>query len=494
MSFRNTPTPYNLIKHNSPVPSLPPLPLPNQAPTNIPAPEVTSDRTAALEQENRQLREEYDSIKRLLQTVAIEKTSTPKNGSNPSTPKAKNPLKSVTPAKLKKETPDHDLDTVPLDHVGKKLLQSCYDLARCLMRRRKATEPVPAPPTIHERDRIEGFFNVCDTPPNDSAGPRIQQREVVPIEGSPKVDNDYVQYIHATMQRWGISRFTMDWDQNWDNRFNQIMSQFFLRVWKWGLACNRFGLPAQHEASKINMDEHTLMAIYWRHCKSLRRYFKRGKKGGEKLAQDQTKNTARQSLKRKSVARQLYLQQQGVHPNFIEPFDEKSVNSDDELVVEDEVVVALAKTPFWRSHKATAFIEWIERRRRTQKVVIGKTGGFGNQAALRPRRRPTPEIVHENCRIPVGLPQDFYSEAFLQTLSFADKKLLEIGPNLFDMIDDFDFIIPACEGNFHHYPDKAHIEYAAQANDESDDEGEGEVEFLAEDGIEVKIEEDEEML
>ncbi|POV94866.1 hypothetical protein PSHT_15982, partial [Puccinia striiformis] len=443
-------------------------------PHQHPCPEVTSDRTAALEQENRQLREEYDSIKRLLQTVAIEKTSTPKNGSNP-TPKAKNPLKSVTPAKLKKETPDHDLDTVPLDHVGKKLLQSCYDLARCLMRRRKATEPVPAPPTIHERDRIEGFFNVCDTPPNDSAGPRIQQREVL-----------ITIMCNTSMQPCDDGNLSLynDWDQNWDNRFNQIMSQFFLRVWKWGLACNRFGLPAQHERQKLTWTN-TLLWRYTGHCKSLRRYFKRGKKGGEKLAQDQTKNTARQSLKRKSVARQLYLQQQGVHPNFIEPFDEKSVNSDDELVVEDEVVVALAKTPFWRSHKATAFIEWIERRRRTQKVVIGKTGGFGNQAALRPRRRPTPEI-----------------SAFLKTStpkhsskhSACDKKLLEIGPNLFDMIDDFDFIIPACEGNFHHYPDKAHIEYAAQANDESDDEGEGEVEFLAEDGIEVKIEEDEEML
>ncbi|POV96033.1 hypothetical protein PSHT_15340, partial [Puccinia striiformis] len=159
------------------------------------------------------------------------------------------------------------------------------------------------------------------------------------------------------------------------------------------------------------------------------------------------------------IACQLYLEQQGVHPNFIEPFDIQSVKSNNELVVEDKVVVALAKTPFWCSPKATAFIEWIERKRQTQKVI------------------------------PVGLPQDFYSEAFLHTLSSASQKVLAMGPNLFDMIDNFDFIIPACKGNFHHYPEQAHIEYMAQANNESDDEGKGKVEFLANDNIEIKIEE-----
>ncbi|POV96028.1 hypothetical protein PSHT_15339 [Puccinia striiformis] len=130
----------------------------------MPAPEATSDRTAALEEENRHLKEDYDSIKWLLQIVAMEKTST-----------------------LKNETPDHDLDTVPLDHVGKKMLQSCYDLAQCLMRHRKATEPVCAPPTTHEHSRIEGFFDVCDTPPNDSAGSQIQQLFSLALEVGPRL-------------------------------------------------------------------------------------------------------------------------------------------------------------------------------------------------------------------------------------------------------------------------------------------------------------------
>ena len=68
--------------------------------------------------------------------------------------------------------------------------------------------------------------------------------------------------------------------------------------------------------------------------------------------------------------------------------------------------------------------------------------------------------------------------------------------NLFNMIDDFDSILPACDVNFHHYPNEAHINYTAQnqASEEGSDE-EGEVEFLANSDTNlVKIEEDEEML
>ncbi|MBW0565653.1 hypothetical protein O181_105368 [Austropuccinia psidii MF-1] len=93
------------------------------------------------------------------------------------------------------------------------------------------------------------------------------------------------------MHQWGIPRFTMDWDSHWDNRFNQIMTQFFFRVWKWGLFCNRFGLVAESQAKSINMDELILMAVYWRHAKSLKRYYKRGISDQEGLQKDSEANT-----------------------------------------------------------------------------------------------------------------------------------------------------------------------------------------------------------
>ncbi|KNZ48373.1 hypothetical protein VP01_5710g1 [Puccinia sorghi] len=251
------------------------------------------------------------------------------------------------------------------------LLTSCYTLARCMIKRGMATNPVPDPPSLQERKRIEGYFESCDGPPGDNAGSRIPQRKITAIKGNSKIDTDYVQYIHATMRRWGISRFTMDWDQHWYNQFNQILCHFFIRVWKWGLAYNCFGLIAQKEAAQINMEDHTLMAIYWRHAKSLKCYYKRGKKGQQTLAEDQEKNTQLQSLKHKSIGRQLYLQEQGIHPRFIEIFDDKFINSDDEMTYKDNVEIAAPKNPVWCSARATEFIDWIEKKRRNQKEEAG---------------------------------------------------------------------------------------------------------------------------
>ncbi|KNE87922.1 hypothetical protein PSTG_18684, partial [Puccinia striiformis f. sp. tritici PST-78] len=126
--------------------------------------------------------------------------------------------------------------------MSKPFLTSCYDLARCLLKREKGTSPVPPPPSALERRRLEGYFNVSPDAPADSAGIRIQQREVVSISSNSRIDQDYIDYVHGTMRRWGITRFTMAWDDNYDDRYNQIMGQFFLRVWKWGITFGRFGL------------------------------------------------------------------------------------------------------------------------------------------------------------------------------------------------------------------------------------------------------------
>ncbi|KNZ64058.1 hypothetical protein VP01_10720g1, partial [Puccinia sorghi] len=159
----------------------------------------------------------------------------------------------------------------------------CYTLARCMMKRGVATDPVPDPPSSQERNCIEGYFESCDGPPGDNAGSRIPQCKITDIEGNSTIDTDY----------------------HWDDRFNQILCQFFIRVWKWGLACNRFGLIAQKEAAQLNMDDHTLMAIYWQHAKSLKHYYKHGKKGQQTLAEDQEKNTQLQSLKHDPYRNQL---------------------------------------------------------------------------------------------------------------------------------------------------------------------------------------------
>ncbi|KAH9822267.1 hypothetical protein DFH28DRAFT_948170 [Melampsora americana] len=462
----------------------------NPDPNNINSPNCLQ----AVEDENRKLKEEIESLKSLFHNIAI---NNPNQTNTPS--KTRRPRKSITPQKLKNKTSHtHDLDKVDLDHISKPVLASCYDLARCLMNRETGTSPVPDPPSILERRKLEGFFDISPNPPSDTAGLQIQQRELVSITSNSKIDQDYIDFVHGTMRRWGITRFTMDWERHYNDRFNQIMCQFFLKVWKWGLAFGRFGPLVQNEAAKLEMDELVLMAIYWQHTKSLRRYYKRGKKGEEILTVDQAKNTQRQSLKRKSVVRQLYLQNQGVHLSFIEPFDDKDANSDDELVIQNDSPLALAKVPAWRSQTATNFIDWIEARQRSQRIsttTLWQKKKYGVKATLRPRQRSNPPIIDEKARIPIGLPvEDWYSGDFLSSLSYADKKALEIRPAIFTMIDDFSFILPQMSETFHaHDSEVPHIVTVSKEKkkaweDESSDYEDEEV-----NNVTIKLEEDEEM-
>ncbi|PLW25602.1 hypothetical protein PCANC_23299 [Puccinia coronata f. sp. avenae] len=278
--------------------------------------------------------------------------------------------------------------------------------------------------------------------PSDAAGLHLQQREVVPIEGNAKIDNDYVQYVHATMRCWGISCFTMDWEKHWDDFFNHIMCQFFIQVWKWDLSTSCFGLLAQCDANSINFDNHLLMAIYWRHSKSLHHHFKCSKKGGQALFLYQEK------ILNKSVACQLYLQEQGVKRQYVEPFDKRYINSDDEVTMKDKIVIALAKTPTWRLDKASSYIDWIESRRRSQRISTTPSV----------RKRPNVPIYNDNARIPIGLPQDLYYPLFLDQQSSAKQKALQMTPTLFKMVDDFNLILPQTHASFTKYPPKAHID------------------------------------
>ncbi|EGF98634.1 uncharacterized protein MELLADRAFT_113383 [Melampsora larici-populina 98AG31] len=312
----------------------------NPDPNNINSPNCLQ----AVEEENRKLKEEIESLKGLFHNIAI------KNSNQTNTPsKTRRPRKSITPQKLKNKTSHtHDLDKVDPDHISKKLLASCYDLAWCLMNCETGTSPVPDAPSVLEQRKLKGFFDMLPNPPSDTAGLRIQQRELASITSNSKIVQDYIDFVHGTMRRWGITWFTMDWERHYDDQFNQ-------RMW------------------------------------------------------DQAKNTQRQSLKR------LYLQNQGVHISFIEPFNNKDANSDNELVMHNDSPLALAKVPAWRSQKATDFIDWIEARRRAQWVsttTLQQKKKYGVKATLRPHQRSQPPIINEKARIPIGLPEDWYSGDF----------------------------------------------------------------------------------
>ncbi|POW09257.1 hypothetical protein PSTT_06938 [Puccinia striiformis] len=353
-----------------------------------------SYRLKYVEEENRALRDELAAMKQLFQQVSMQSGAPPTSTKSSPAPASPAPRKSLTSkqlADLKRANAGHDLDKVDLDGVGNKLLTSCYNLACCLMNSALATSLVPSSPSITERQKIEGFFDVSPMPPSDSAGHQIQLQDVRQIQANSKIDNDYVQYIHATMKRWGISRFTMDWDKHWDNCFNQIMSSLqelasVLQAWKKGRRSIELGSGSKYQAAKLTL-----------------------------------------------LARQLYLQQQGVHLRFINPFNDKDMNSEDELSEENEGLERYSSIPYTKNNPASLLVQ------------------------------------QQEC------------------------KRLEMAPPIFEMIDDFNYILPQDDENFHIHATRARIELVNESSkdgdsEEEEDKGEFEESFI------VKMVEDEEEL
>ncbi|KNZ61928.1 hypothetical protein VP01_1335g5 [Puccinia sorghi] len=362
------------------------------------------------------------------------------------------PRKSITPQKLNKpNSAAHELDN---------------DLAQCLMNRLNATSPVPDAPYLLERRKLEGYFNVSLDAPSDSAGIRIQQRELTAISSNSKIDQDYIDYVHGTMRRWGIARFTMDWEKHYDDRYNQ----------KWGLAFGRFGPLVQQEAAQLEMDELILMAIYWRHIKN------------------QAKKTQRQTLKWVSILISFKLFNRSALMNLLLEICGCQLRGRARIRKQCcNLTRNLRLGPLRRPQNLSTGLN--RRSQHVSALTLQKKMVYGVKATLRPRKRP--DIVDKGARIPIGLPEDWYDASFLSNLSFADKKALEIQQPLFSMIGDFQYILPQSQENFHTHPSTPHIDTVLErenADQGAGDDSSDKCEFEGSKDPLVKLEEDKEML
>ncbi|KNZ60796.1 hypothetical protein VP01_149g5, partial [Puccinia sorghi] len=406
-----------------------------------------------VEEENSKLKDEIQNLKKMFQAVHVQpaRTLTP-------TPRSTQPRKSLTPKQLP-ERADFHLDTVELDHhffnmINCHLQTSCYELAQCLMK-----HPIWLLRIIPIR-----FSRLT----NSTA-------QHCPNSRTNKIDEDYVQYVHATMQQWGISCLNMDWEKHWDG-FNQIMSQFFIRVWKWGLSTGCFDLLAQRKASSLDMNDHIFMAIYWCHSKILCCHYKRGQKGEEVLALDQEKNTQRQLLRQ--VFFFSFLCQIAHNLNI------KAFTADSSSLLTKRMPICMMNYT-WK--KVILSLTPRTQPGAPKKQPLLLTGlkskdktGFNS---------PTQMTNRPNLRRQ-GLYSPWPSSRFLCAIIPFQAKLCRefsstgssnirhdgriLGPAIFDMMEEFDTILPQLDNSFHVHPPRAHIEtieaqgFRAQNNNTSD--------------------------
>ncbi|KAG0139230.1 hypothetical protein CROQUDRAFT_137231 [Cronartium quercuum f. sp. fusiforme G11] len=145
------------------------------------------------------------------------------------------------------------------------------------------------------------------------------------------LDHKYISYIIGSMSTYCTLYFTLDWFGNFDNQFNQLMAQFFLKFWKWGLESNWFTVTTKEDPWRIQFDDVVPTAIFAQHFEYLKSNYKKLCKKNNALVMDQQKNTLSAALLQKSKRHQSFLMDCGVLPCYVDVFDNRHVNSNDEI-------------------------------------------------------------------------------------------------------------------------------------------------------------------
>ncbi|KAG0140344.1 hypothetical protein CROQUDRAFT_12656, partial [Cronartium quercuum f. sp. fusiforme G11] len=317
-------------------------------------------------------------------------------------------------------------------------------LMRALMGREGTQSPLPPPPDTFYNRILQEFIPEESTLV-DTAPLRISLLEVQGISSlGGNIDRDYIDYICLHMAIWGIRYFTFDWLANWDDCFNQIISQFLLKVWRWGLLSNRLGIELKVEAQEMQDSDRKMMAILYSHFHYLRDLYKACLKDPGFLTMTREHNTKAVALKRVNC-----LIDMGVKEEYVGLFDNKYVASDDEEdFVENltgvKIKVRFSKVPFWRSVKGTQFMDWIDAKKLadSQICVTGLRNRPKQGAQVTPQARRAPPVIDYKAPVPLGLPIDMYDGNFLQGLIFAKRQALKVDPPIFDGVNNLEDIIP----------------------------------------------------
>ncbi|CAH7690396.1 hypothetical protein PPACK8108_LOCUS25737, partial [Phakopsora pachyrhizi] len=141
--------------------------------------------------------------------------------------------KRCSPAKTLKVEKEakHDLELVDLSGVSKRLKTSCHTLAECLMNRDSSTAPLPNPPNSFYQSEVQIFIDSEPHEGSNGSNEMLTEADICKVANKDgKLDRDYLLYIYSSMQGWGIRYFTLDWNSDFDDQFNQIICQFFIKV------------------------------------------------------------------------------------------------------------------------------------------------------------------------------------------------------------------------------------------------------------------------
>lgn len=127
------------------------------------------------------------------------------------------------------------------------------------MGRVDACSPLPPPPTDEERARVESAAPNISAYPSESA-PLLVSVPSKAIAAEGVISKNYASYLLMSLAQSAMDRFTHDWEGHFDDPYNQISLQFFLRTF-------RQSLPgAEYKVTLVAPVNDTLLsAVYYVH-------------------------------------------------------------------------------------------------------------------------------------------------------------------------------------------------------------------------------------
>ncbi|KAH9807967.1 hypothetical protein DFH28DRAFT_1199648 [Melampsora americana] len=301
------------------------------------------------------------------------------------------------------------LETVDTSEI-KELINPIHLHICILMRRLDATSPIPPPPTPSEKLALENKYAEAEYP--DNLSPFLLPHNPL-LRITNRISDTFYKTLEMSLQRWGLTRYTFDWDGNFDDAFNQISLQFFLKTFVLAVDTLEYGI----KPSRKFRDSTQLSAVVFRAFKSLRAGYKAQVENPLILKDRYEATEARKEQESRLTECRNFLKASGVCRKIASIFRRKKfMIMGDVEVVEIKASGRLQKErrvyyPQWWSETMIIFMKFLEYNIHFNSQLVIKTRG-----AKRTPITYVPSLVEDFHDVPEGLPSDIYSREFKSML------------------------------------------------------------------------------
>ncbi|EGG03555.1 uncharacterized protein MELLADRAFT_109177 [Melampsora larici-populina 98AG31] len=322
------------------------------------------------------------------------------------------------------------------------------------------SEASPIPPSLSEleKDGLLERFPVGSQLPHGSSRTLIEHTDFVKTGGHMK-PTDFTE-VEKDLMRWGIRRFSFDWESDLEDRVNTLAREVF-----W----NSFYRAIQSRSYKFTINQHLLRRQMI--LPVLEIQFKRHASMYKQQCQNEEIMVYHHMLAEKQRVFEeyrAYLIKSGVEPKLTSIFQPRNYSVMGNCF-EVKVIAGVCfvdelhfQIPRWWSDKTISLMELIE-----SQVQFNAKSRHDFAGPARPARKYIHTGSDDYGFIPRHLPSDMYSDKFKGSLLPAELAALKMKPSVLPDLDHMLSIFPPVEsGCFRTDPNDTEIPNIYYTSDE----------------------------